>query len=357
VDRKVFLALVNFAFLLGALALVVVIVGPFLRALLWAGVVGLLTYPLFRSLRRRLNERNSLAAVIMTPLVVAMLVLPVVGLIFLLTQDVSQFYHFMEEQSALKPRALRLELSGHPWLQSLLKQLQPTLEKYGLFSDRPFLDALQKVMSYLLNYSAAIFKNLLGFIVKLMLMVVALFFIYRDGETFQRNFWAVIPLDESHKRLLAETVKNVLLAVIYGLFLTSLIQGLLGGLGYWVCGLPSPLLLAVLTAAAALIPVVGAALIWAPAAGYLLIQGQIMPAVGLLLWGALVVSAIDNILRPVFISERGHLPILAVALGVLGGLAAFGFVGLIVGPLTLALFLELFRIYRLQLGTGGSTPP
>ncbi len=356
-DRKIFLALITFAFLLGALALVVVIVGPFLRALAWAGVVGMLTFPLYRSLRSRLQERSTLAAAIMTPLVVAVLVLPVVGLVFLITQDVTLLYHFLEEQAALKPKPLVLDFSEYPWLQSLLKHLKPTLESYGISSERPILDSLQRVMTFLLSYSAAIFKNFLSFCVKLLMMVVALFFIYRDGDIFQQHFWSVIPLADDHKRMLARTVKNVLTAVMYGIFLTCIVQGLLGGLGYWVCGLPSPLLLGVLTAATALVPVVGAALVWVPAGIYLVLQGQAMPGVGLLLWGALVVSAIDNVLRPLFISGHGHLPILAVALGVLGGLAAFGFVGLIVGPLTLALFLAVFKIYREQMESVRPGPP
>jgi len=138
----------------------------------------------------------------------------------------------------------------------------------------------------------------------------------------------------------------VLGAVMYGVILTCLAQGALGGLGFWVAGLPSPLLFGTLMAICAPIPFVGTALIWLPGAIYLLIQGQMLPGLLLIAWGVLAVSSIDNILRPLFISGKAKLPILVIVFGVLGGILAFGLSGLVAGPVVLAIIMVFFDAAR-----------
>jgi predicted PurR-regulated permease PerM len=180
-------------------------------------------------------------------------------------------------------------------------------------------------------------------------MVMALFYIYKDGEVLLEKFWSVVPIPDENRTVVAGTVKRVLSAIVYGIFLTCLVQGLLAGIGYWLFDLPLPLLFGALTAVAALIPVVGTALIWVPAAGYLLMGGKVSQGLLLALWCFALVVPADNLIRPFFISGRGQLSLLVVALGLLGGLAAFGFLGIILGPLILALFGAFLDIYRGQL--------
>jgi predicted PurR-regulated permease PerM len=159
----------------------------------------------------------------------------------------------------------------------------------------------------------------------------------------------VVPIPGENRNVVAVTVKRVLSAVIYGVFLTCLVQGLLAGIGYWLFDLPSPLLFGALTVVAALIPFVGTALIWVPAVGYLILEGEVSRGLFLFLWCFVLVTPSDNLIRPFFISGKGQQSLLVVALGLLGGLAAFGFVGIIVGPLVLALFRAFLDIYRGQM--------
>jgi predicted PurR-regulated permease PerM len=162
------------------------------------------------------------------------------------------------------------------------------------------------------------------------------------------RFWSVVPFPEENRTVVVGTVKRVLSAVIYGVFLTCLVQGLLAGIGYWIFDLPSPLLFGALTAVAALIPFVGTALVWVPAVGYFLLEGEVSRGLFLFLWCFALVVPADNLIRPFFISGRGQLSLLVVALGLLGGLAAFGFVGIVIGPLVLSLFRAFLDIYRGQ---------
>lgn len=345
-DRKVFFALVTFAFSLFALWLVYTIVGPFLRPLGWAAVLGLLTFPLYRQLRKWLGERETLAAALMTPAVVLTLILPVVGLMALLTQEVIAFSQLLRQASAAGPLLDLSHFQDWPWIKPLLSIIQPLIDRLNLDIPAMVAPAAEKLTSVALDYSRAMVANFFTFVIKLLLMVVALFFIYRDGEGFVRGFWSVVPLDDSSRQVLASTVKRVLTAVIYGIFLTCLVQGFLGGLGFWFTGLPSPILFGAAMVLLAPVPIVGTALIWGPGAVYLFSQGETVLAGVLIAWGVLVVGSIDNILRPLFISGRGKVPILLVAIGVLGGLVSFGLIGVITGPLVLALFLALFDIYK-----------
>ena len=347
-DRRVFFALVAFATLLGYLYLVFTILGPFLRSLAWAIFIGLATFPLYRRLRNRLGHRHLLSAAVMTPAVMLVFVLPVIILILMMTQEVTGIYQLLEKEVAEAGPVSFDQLRNIPLINRLAENLQPYLEQFGL----SFREAVQmgtgKVMGFLLDYSTSMVRNSLAFTVKVILMVMALFYIYKDGEVLLERFWSVVPIADQHRTLVVGTVERVLSAVIYGVFLTCLAQGLLAGIGYWLFDLPSPLLLGALTAIAALVPFVGTALIWVPAGGFLLLEGEVSRALFLYLWCFALVVPSDNLIRPFFISGRGQLSLLVVALGLLGGLAAFGFIGIIIGPLVLSLFRAFLDIYRGQ---------
>ena len=347
-DRKVFFALVAFAALLGYLYLVFAILGPFLRSLAWAIIIGLATFPLYRRLRNHLGHRHLLSAAVMTPAVMLVFVLPVVLLILMMTQEVTGIYQLLQQEVAEAGPISLDHLQDYPLVRELAERLQPYLEQFGL----SFREAVQmgtgKVMGFLLDYSSSMIRNSLAFTVKVILMVMALFYIYKDGEVLLERFWSVVPIPDENRTVVVGTVKRVLSAVIYGVFLTCLVQGLLAGIGYWIFDLPSPLLFGALTAVAALIPFVGTALVWVPAVGYFLLEGEVSRGLFLFLWCFALVVPADNLIRPFFISGRGQLSLLVVALGLLGGLAAFGFVGIVIGPLILSLFRAFLDIYRGQ---------
>lgn len=348
-DRRVFFALAVFAILLFHLWLVYSIVAPFLRAMGWAGVIGILTYPLYRRLRSRLGGREILAASVMTPAVVLTLVLPVVGLVVFLTQELTQLFAYLQALPEGEGLTLFDNLRQHPVLGPWLDRIHHLLARLGIDPEKNLLPAVDKATAFALSYSTEIVRNFFIFCIKLLMLVITLFFIYRDGERFEEQFWSVIPLDEEHKLRLAGTVKRVLNAVIFGILLTCMVQGVLGGIGFWFCGLPSPMLFGAMMAVAALVPVVGTALFWFPGAAYLILQGEVARGVVLLAWGALVVSSVDNVIRPFFISGKAHIPVLVVALGALGGLVSFGLLGVVLGPLVLSLFVALFDIYKAQI--------
>ncbi len=356
-DRRLFFTLMNFFFLLGSLYLVYRILAPFLDTLGWAGVIGIATYPLYRRFRKHVPGRGTAAAAIMTTLVILTLVVPFVLFIFVLGSEVSQVYQKLENFTAADGSSILGALSHNPFIKAILDRVSPLLDMLDIEVSTTLLPALKKLAAFLLGYSTAILKNFFIMIIKLVLMVITLFFLYRDGESFLRRFLSVLPLDEAESGVLLDTVKRVLSAVIYGILLTCLVQGTLGGIGFWFSGLPSPLLFGALMSVSALIPMVGTALIWLPGAIWLIAEGNVVMGIVLLAWGMFVVGMIDNLLRPFFISERAHLPLFIIALGVLGGVFAFGPLGVVTGPIVLALFLAVFEIYSRRVFPGSTVVP
>ncbi len=353
-DRGVFFALMAFSFMLGFLYLVFTILSPFLDTLGWAAVIGVSTFPLYRGLRKRLGGRETLAASIMTPAVVLTLVIPFTGFLILLGGETSNVYQYLERVASegLPPSLDRL--MAHPRLAPLIVKVRPFLDSVEPDLRATVLPAVKQAASYLLGYSTAVIKNLFLLVIKLALMVITLFFMYRDGESFLGRALSVLPLREGDTGKLLDTVKRVLSAVIYGIFLTCLVQGILGGIGFWFSGLPSPIVFGALMTVTALIPGVGTALVWLPGALYLILQGEVLKGVILIAWGALVVGMIDNLIRPLFISGKAHLPILVIAIGVLGGIFSMGPLGVVAGPIVLAVFMAVFDIYAQRVFPGES---
>jgi predicted PurR-regulated permease PerM len=170
-----------------------------------------------------------------------------------------------------------------------------------------------------------------------------LFFFLRDGDQIMATAVRLIPIAPGRRSELVDHVAAVTRAVVFGSLLTALVQGLLVGIGFALVGLPSPVVFGAVAAAASLIPYIGTALIWVPAAAVLFLQGRWVAALFLTAWSVAVVSSADNVVRPLFISGRAQISTLPVFLGLIGGLSAFGPIGLVVGPVVVALTRALLR--------------
>jgi predicted PurR-regulated permease PerM len=178
-------------------------------------------------------------------------------------------------------------------------------------------------------------------------MLFILFFIIRDGRAIARLGAALVPLEAERREELALRLADVTRAVVRGTALTSMVQGLLLGIGFAIVGLPAPVVFGVMAAVLSVVPFGGTALVWVPALIFMLVQGQYGQAIGVAVVGV-IVSSVDNFLKPILISGRSPLPTLAVFIGVLGGLAAFGLIGLFLGPIVIALVLALIGFAREQ---------
>ncbi|MFZ5756757.1 MAG: AI-2E family transporter [Pseudomonadota bacterium] len=324
-------------FLLVALAFS--IVQPFLASIAWALILCFVTWPLYERLRRRLGNRHNISALVMTLLLASALVLPMAWLVLLLEGELVNLYAALQKQLANGPIVLP---EGVRELPVVGAQLQELAERFGSSPD-----ALKAELSHYANEWRTDITKLIGGVgknlAKLGFALLTAFFVYRDGERLLAQVTAAIRrLVGDRERDYMQAAGATTRAVVYGIVLTALGQGILAGIGYWIFGAPSPIFLAAITAIVALIPF-GTPFAWGAVAIWLAVNGQVVEGIGLALWGTFLVSWVDNIIRPLVISSATQIPFILVMFGVLGGLAAFGMVGLFIGPVVLAVLLAVWR--------------
>jgi predicted PurR-regulated permease PerM len=332
--RRIILAL-----LLGGLALLsYAVLNLFIVPVAWAAIVAYTTWPLYARLRERLGRRDNLASLLMTLLLTAAFVLPVLWLVAMLRTEMSGAYGAVTDYLSQGPDALPGAVKRLPWVGPWLQ------EKVGELSSNP--DSMREQVSSWLEQGTGELLSVLGGVGrnagKLTFALVTVYFFYRDGEKLMDQLKRVLRSFigirfNGYLDAVAGTTK----AVVYGLVLTAVAQGVLAGLGYWVAGVNAPALLGAVTMVLALIPF-GTPLVWGAAGVWLLLKGDVGAGFGLLAWGTFVVSWVDNLIRPIVISNATQIPFLLVMFGVLGGLAAFGLIGLFVGPVILAVLIAVW---------------
>jgi len=334
--------------------LVSLILAPFLAPLAWAGVLAYASWPLAEWLRKYSGGRETLAASLATVLAALTLCAPLLWLAWLGQQEVGRIYPAVQAFVAAPPE-LPEGLRSLPWLGEWLAQQRAWL----LADPQGVSSAFQTWLGAHVGDAAALAGGVGKNLVKLLLTLTIVFFFYRDGARIVGELRHVLvsfigPRVHDYLAAAGATTR----AVVYGILLTALVQGAVAGLGYWVAGLGSPVTMGVLTALVALIPF-ATPLAWGGAGAWLLFQGEVGAAIGIWIWGAAVVSQLDNILRPIFISSAGAIPFLLVLFGVLGGILAFGLVGLFTGPIVLAVGWAVWREWAEHLDEpeAGETTP
>jgi len=332
--------------LLGLSALAALLFGcllvlrPFLSALLWAAILAYCTWPAYRALRDRLQLSPGLAALAMVTLEMVLVGLPLLLAAPIRAEDVQGLRDNIEALFAggLLP-TLSDKLVQIPWIGPYLGTRWDALQlDFSPLTNliRPYAGVIaQQALSFLL----AILSGLLEVILAILLS----FFFYRDGPRMAAGLEGIMGrIAGPQARRLVQLTANVTIGVVYGLLGTALAQGVMTGLGLWISGVPQPVLLAVVAGAVSVFPV-GAPLVWLPAALWLFGEGSTGWGIFLLLYGAFGISSVDNVIRPWLISRGADLPLLLTILGALGGVLAFGFLGLFLGPVLLAVGFTLLR--------------
>lgn len=325
------------------LALLVVlaylVLAPFLVPVAWAAILAYVTWPIYERLCRASGYRDWRSALLMVVALSASVVLPLIWLSVLLRTELIDAYRLVATYLTTGPHQLPDIVAKIPWLGD---RIQEWLRHYA---GKP--DLLREELGRWVESSFAELAHLVGGagrnVAKLGFAALTLFFLYRDGENLVAQArHALQPLIGERLRHYFEAVGTTIKAVVFGLIATALAQGTLAGLGYWGAGVQAPASLGALTAFVALIPF-GAPLVWGSVGTGLLFTGETVPGVALLLWGLLAVSWIDNLVRPLVISSATRIPFLLVLFGVIGGVSAFGLIGLFIGPVILAVILAIWR--------------
>jgi predicted PurR-regulated permease PerM len=347
-DRKTVFRVFFFGAFLFLLYELLKLLSPFFSAILAAITLALIFYPIHAAILRRLGRWENLAAGLTTTIIMLMIILPFVFFL----------WHLIEQAGSLTPFIIEKtrEWRSAPSLSALLpaplaraaQKLHALAPSWRLNLRDLILDNADQLGRTLSSVGGRVIRNTLFLFFDLFVTAFSLFFLFRDGGKIARWIVDMVPMEPDHKQNILARLDQTLSAVVRGVFLTAAAQGLLAGIGYAVCGVRFAVLLGFATAFLAPVPLVGAVAVWLPVAAALFFSGSHGKAIGLTLWCALVVSLLDNVLRPILIGEKANLPVLLLFFGMLGGLQVHGPVGLLTGPLLIACALAFAKIYREQ---------
>ncbi|WP_295458867.1 AI-2E family transporter [uncultured Thiodictyon sp.] len=315
------------------------VLSPFIIPVAWAAILVYVTWPIYHRLRSLLRRQVGLSALLMTLFLSLTFALPLLSMVGMLQREVPAAYNRSVEVLLSGPEAVPPAIAHIPWLGDEIQRVialsaedPETLRRQVVQWGKPWVDGSLDVLGGI-GFTAF----------KFIFALFTAFFFYRDGEELldqvRRLLYGLIGA-RSGAYLFA--IGSTTRAVLYGLVLTALAQGVLAGLGYWAVGVQAPVLLGALTAILALVPF-GTPLVWGVVSIWLLASGHTWAGLGLAAWGILVVSQIDNILRPMLISSSTRIPYLLVLFSVLGGISAFGLLGLFLGPIVIAVLLAVWR--------------
>lgn len=326
--------------LVAVTAVFIWLIRGFLQPIFWAVAIGILAYPVHLRLLAKLEKRPSMAALISTMLVILVVFIPLAGLAAAVTNeavalydrlrngdiDLAQVYRWTEER-------LPIVIS---WLQYVgieLARIQEQISSSAL-----------EISQFVASRALSIGQNTLRLAVYFVLMLYLLFFFLRDGARLLEGMVRALPLGDERERHLIERFAAVSRATLKSTLVVGIVQGAIGGITFAIIGIGAPVLWGVVMALLSIIPAVGPALVWLPAAIMLLTGGNLVAGIVLVLIGVLVIGLVDNLLRPILVGRDTQMPDYLILLSTLGGLAAFGLAGIVIGPIIAAFFLSFWEM-------------
>lgn len=330
----------------GGLALIALLVyrilEPFLGPIAWALFLGFLLQPAQARLTNWMRGRASISAFALTILVLLLFLGPMTALTVTFARQAGDLATRLQSWIELQQGRGLSHLTEIPVVGGVLDWLEQNAQISTAHVQAWIVEGSKRLFEQLAAFGGIAVLGAVGTVLAFTVMLFLLFFIIRDGRSIARVGATLVPLPAERREELAGRLASVTRAVVRGTVFTAMIQGLLLGIAFVVVGLPAPVVFGVVGAVLSVVPFGGTALVWVPAVIVLMFQGSYVQA-GVLLAFGVVVSSVDNFLKPMLISGKSPLPTLAVFIGVIGGLAAFGLIGLFLGPVVIALVLALIE--------------
>ena len=312
---------------------------PFVAVLAWAGVLVVVFYPVHRRLLAR-TKRPATSAVLSCLLVVVTILLPVTLITIALIHELSGFAENM------KANVTALLDPNSPVTGRFLRWLGQYVDIEQWRSQEFLAERLKGLGGAIAGRTLGFVGGVVGVVVEIFFVIFTMYYLFRDGNRIVAALPDVLPLEREQSERILRRTREVISASVYGVLVIASIQGALGGLAFWALGLPSPLVWAVVMTLLSMIPMAGAFIVWVPAAIFLAVTGFWVKALILTAWGALVIGTVDNFLRPKLVGEKAKLHELFIFFSVLGGLKVFGVLGIVLGPVVLAVTLALLDVFR-----------
>jgi len=301
------------------------LVKPFISAILTAIFLAYVFYPIYSRLNGKLKRKN-LSSLLMVILIILLIFIPLLFSINAIVREVINVYGTQINYDIIPD------------------SLVSYFEKINL---KIYINNLvDQFVSYVTKNIPNLFLFLPNKILDVVISIFIMFFLFRDGKEIINWLEGLVPLSKEQKKKFIDKFNNMSSAVIYGYLLTAFAQGLIGGLGFWLLGISNPILWGTIIMIFGLIPFIGAVFVWLPLGIYQLLIGNVWGGLGVLIFGALIISLIDNFLKPKLISKKTDVHPIVILLGIIGGLKLFGFIGLFVGPIVLSMLIVFLELYK-----------
>jgi predicted PurR-regulated permease PerM len=321
------------------------IVKPYLTDIFLALVLFFVAKPLYQALLRLLRGKKIIASLLTVMILAIVILAPLAGLLSIIANQAIEFSN----------QASKGLQGGQVWDwfadmidfgKDYLARLNLPLPPEDIDLEQIIRSLLTKISAFVYNNAVNLVKGFTFFFLDLVLVLFIAFFMFIQGDNFIEEIRKLSPLDPAHNEEILRETESTIKVTLWGTVIVGFVQGILGGVGFWLCGVPQPAFWGTVMVPASVVPIVGSTIIWLPAALYLLFKGNIIAGLGLIFWGSVIVSLVDNILRPIIVKGHGSTPTILVLFSILGGLEYFGILGFILGPLILSFLLSLLRIYQ-----------
>ncbi len=317
------------------------IISPFLEPIAWAVVIAIVFYPVYAFLNRHIKIKT-LSSVTTIILVLAIIIAPLFYVSFTLIDELTGFVLHMNEERPDVIGRLYEQAGASP----VLEKAKALLGEKNVPSEAVIQENIRKIGKLAIEKLSLKVTNIITAGINFVIMIFTAFFLFRDGPGFLSKARDYIPFSEEQKKRLESQIKDMISSTVYGGVAVGIIQGILGGLAFYFSGISSPVLWGVAMFVMSFIPLLGTFSIWGPHALYLILEGSLFSGIGLGVFGVLVISSVDNILKPLIIGSKTKMPTIIIFFSVLGGIKLFGIIGLIMGPLIMAVFLSVLEIFR-----------
>ncbi|HEY0156172.1 MAG TPA: AI-2E family transporter [Thermoanaerobaculia bacterium] len=332
------------------------IIWPFITAILLGAILVILTFNLFRRVRIASRGSSNKAAAVMLIGITVVIVIPAIILTTMLVQQANVVAEKLQSGEA-QQMVKRIDVTRY---LGFIKRIAPNFDPATLSPERVVLPALRQVPGFAARHGGALIGGLAGMLLGFALMLLSMFFFYTEGEEILTQLSILSPLPRRYDDEFRSRFKDVIDATFRGQLFTAIAQGVMTGIGLAIAQVPGAGFWGAVAALLSLIPMVGAAAVWVPASIYLLISASMearpwWQPLFMIGWGLLPVSLIDNVVRPWAMKGKAQLPAIPLLFSVLGGMQAFGIVGLVIGPLVFSLLMTIVEIYKKSFAPGAST--
>lgn len=329
----------------GTLALAALVFGPFVSPILWTLILSYTLYPLYGRVLRATGGREALSAFLMCMVVTVGLLLPLLYLALLIAQDLAETI-----SSLLTYLRQNKELLGEGWRQypviaGFVEQLQNLQRLTGTDLRSSLAEGVANLGGMMIRQFTGVMRNLVQAGIEFAVVLLASFYFFRDGERIVAWMQDVVPITPERQRLILRRFDEVLNGAVYGNTVVALLEGVIGGVAFWLVGLPSPVLWGAVMAMTAYLPLIGSGLVWAPAAIYFGFQG-LYGRLSVLVVAGIGITVIDYLVRNIVVGRASKLHSLIMFFSVIGGIELFGLVGVVAGPFIIAVAVALLEAYR-----------